>query len=260
MDLGNTNATMGLFESGRLLHTYRVQTRRGSTTDECGVLLRQLLALRGVPKSALDGAIVASVVPSLTAPLVEAIRLYFGCEVRVVGADLPLGVSVECDHPEEVGADRLVNVVAARQQLSAMGRSSCGAIVVDFGTATTLDCVSPTGAYLGGVIAPGVSVGLDGLLARAARLHSVSLTAPASVVGRNTVHALQSGLVYGHAAMVEGLVARLRRELAFECCVLATGGLAPAIAQLAPCIEKVEEHLTLAGLLHIDAKLSAPPP
>ena len=242
VDIGNTNVVFGLYRGRTLEQTFRVSTVTTRTEDEYGVMLQQLLALRKVPNDAIDAAIIASVVPPLTDVMAEAIRHAFAREPLVVGPGLKTGIPVLYENPRDVGADRIVNAVAAFERIKA------GVIVVDFGTATTFDCISPKGEYLGGVIVPGVQVSLDGLLARAAKLTRIELAAPPHVVGRNTTHALQSGVVFGYAAMVDGLVGRLEEELGFPCHIMATGGLSTLIAKHAKRVQEVDVNLTLDGL------------
>jgi len=201
-----------------------------------------MLAARGVVDGRIEGAIIASVVPSLTESLVSAIRVAYAREPLIVGPGLKTGMPILYENPREIGADRIVNSVAAFDRL----RQSV--IVVDFGTATTFDCISDAGEYLGGVIVPGVLVSLDGLFARAAKLSHVDLVEPPRVLGRNTAHALQSGVVFGYASLVDGLVRRLRAEMGSECRALATGGLAPLVTRHAETIESVDLDLTLQGL------------
>jgi type III pantothenate kinase len=192
----------------------------------------------------------------LTAPLASAVRRAFGREALIVDASTDVGLRVSVDRPGEVGVDRLVNTAALRHWLlQASGVAAgedpdtgAGAIGVDLGTATTLDCVSPRGEFVGGVIVPGLRVGLDALLARTARLPSVALVPPPRTLGKNTIECLQSGVVYGYAALIDGLVGRLKAELGFECRVVATGGLADVVAPHATSIERVEPDLTLRGL------------
>jgi type III pantothenate kinase len=174
--------------------------------------------------------------------MVEAIRHAFAREPVVVGPGTKTGIAVKYESPREVGADRIVNAVAAFE------RFRSGVIVVDFGTATTFDCVTPKGEYLGGVITPGVQISAEALFSRAARLHRVELALPPRVVGRNPVHSMQSGIVYGYAGLVDGLVSRLRKELGYPCRVVATGGLARLIAPQTEAIEEVDDDLTLTGL------------
>jgi type III pantothenate kinase len=243
VDLGNTNIVFGLYEQTELKHTFRVATVRGRTEDEYGALLFQLLALRSLSPSSVSAAILASVVPQLTDVMTQALRRTFARDPLVVGGPgLKTGISVHYDNPRDVGADRIVNAVAAFE------RFHQGAVIVDFGTATTFDCVSPKGEYLGGVIVPGVQVSLDALLQRAAKIGPVELVAPPQVVGKNTPHAVQSGLVHGYAALVDGLLERIQDELGFDCKVLATGGLAGLIAPHTRRVRDVDPHLTLEGL------------
>jgi type III pantothenate kinase len=242
VDIGNTNVAFGLYRDTTLTQTFRAETVRSRTADEYGVLLGQMVSLRGVPANSVSAAIVASVVPPLTDVLVEAIRHAFAREPVVVGPGTKTGIAVKYESPRDVGADRIVNAVAAFE------RFRSGVIVVDFGTATTFDCVSPKAEYLGGVIVPGVQASLDGLLARAAKLSRIEIAAPPRVVGRNTTHSLQSGIVHGYAALCDGLVAKLEHELEFPCQIVATGGLARLIAPFTARLTTVDEHLTLEGL------------
>ena len=248
IDVGNTNIVYGLFDTSphrdgpALIHQFRVETSRGRTADEYAVILRQLLAMRDVQASDVTAAIVASVVPALTEPMLDLVRRAFGREALVVGPGIRTGMAILYENPREVGADRIVNGVAAYE------RFKSGLVVVDFGTATTFDCVSPKGEYLGGVIAPGIQISADALFARAAKLPRVEIAKPPRVVGRNTQHSMQSGIVYGYVGLVDGLVERLIEELAFPCAVVATGGLARLIAPLSKTIQEVDEDLTLTGL------------
>ena len=242
VDVGNTNIVFGLYEGERLAHTFRISTLRHRTEDEHGILLRELLSLRSVAASEIEASIVASVVPPLTDVLTEAIRRAFGNDPVVVGPGLRTGVRILYENPREIGADRIVNAVAAYERVKGP------AIVVDFGTATTFDCVSPKGEYLGGVIVPGIQVGLDGLLSVAAKLSRVELQAPPRILGRNTTHALQSGVIVGHAALVDGMVERLEAELGHSCEVIATGGLSVLVAKFAKRIQTIDVNLTLEGL------------
>lgn len=242
IDIGNTNIAFGIFRDRELVQTFRAQTVRARTADEYGVLLGQMLSLKGFEPRAISAAILASVVPPLTDVLTEAVRHACAREPIVVGPGIKTGISVKYENPRDVGADRIVNAVAAYE------RCHAGVIVVDFGTATTFDCISPQAEYLGGVIVPGIQVSLDGLLARAAKLSRIEIAAPPRVVGRNTTHSLQSGIVHGYAALVDGLVGKLVGELGFDCRVLGTGGLAPLIAEHARTLESVDEQLTLEGL------------
>jgi type III pantothenate kinase len=242
VDIGNTNVVFGLYEGATLRKTFRSSTVRTRTADEYGVLLHQMFELHGHEPDWIDAAIIASVVPPLTDVMADALRHAFAREPLIVGPGLKTGISVLYENPREVGADRIVNAVAAYERVHG------GVIVVDFGTATTFDCISPKAEYLGGVIVPGIQVSLDALLGRAAKLTRIEIAEPPGVVGRNTTHALQSGVVYGYASMVDGLVDKLKGELGFPCAVLATGGLAQLIARHTGSIEAVDENLTLEGL------------
>jgi type III pantothenate kinase len=242
IDVGNTNISFGVFDGPTLLHHLRCESARARTADEYAVLVVQMLALRGVEARGIDSAIVASVVPSLTDIMADLTRRAFHCEAVIVGPGVRTGMAILYENPREVGADRIVNAVAAYEWAKA------AVIVVDFGTATTFDCVTPKGEYLGGVIAPGVQISAEALFSRAARLHRVELALPPKVVGRNPVHSMQSGIVYGYAGLVDGLCGRLQRELGHACRILATGGLARLIAPQTESIEEVDDNLTLTGL------------
>lgn len=242
IDVGNTNIVYGLFDGETLVHQWRVESGRGRTADEYAVVLWQLLQMHGVAAKDVTASIVASVVPALTDPMVALVKLAFGHEAMVVGPGIRTGMAILYENPREVGADRIVNAVAAFE------KSKGGVIVVDFGTATTFDCVTPKGEYLGGVIAPGIQISADALFSRAAKLPRVEIARPPKVVGRNTVNSMQSGIVYGYVGLVDGLVERLQGELGYSCAVIATGGLAPLIAPLSRTIGEVDEMLTLVGL------------
>jgi len=242
IDVGNTNIVYGLFDGTTLVHQFRVESGRGRTADEYAVILRQLLAMHDIAPGDVDAAILASVVPALTDPMVELVRRAFNREALVVGPGVRTGMSILYENPREVGADRIVNAVAA------FDRVKGGVIVVDFGTATTFDCVTPKGEYLGGVIAPGIQISADALFSRAAKLPRVEIAKPPKVVGRNTLHSMQSGIVYGYVGLVDGLVDRLKDELGYPCGVIATGGLARLIAPLSRTIQEVDDVLTLVGL------------
>lgn len=243
IDVGNTNIVYGLFDGPTLLHQFRVETSRGRTADEYAVVLRQLLSMHGISPSDVKAAIVASVVPPLTEPMVALVRRAFAFEALVVGPGIKTGVSILYENPREVGADRIVNAVASFE------RFRSAVIVVDFGTATTFDCITPKGEYLGGVIVPGIQISADALFARAAKLPRVEIQKPPKVIGRNTQHSMQSGIVYGYVGLVDGLVARIKTEMAFpSCAVVATGGLARLIAPMSESIEHVDDDLTLTGL------------
>jgi type III pantothenate kinase len=242
VDVGNTNIVYGLFEGERLVHQFRVESARGRTADEYAVQLRALLDMNGIAPSSVQAAIVACVVPSLTDPMVQLVQRAFSREALVVGPGIRTGMAILIENPREVGADRIADAVAGYD------RAKGGVIVVDFGTSTNFDVVTPKGEYLGGVLAPGLQISADALFARAAKLPRVEIARPPKVVGKNTVHAMQSGIVYGYVGLVDGIVERLLAELGFPCAVIATGGLAPLIAPLSKTIGDVDDHLTLTGL------------
>ncbi len=242
IDVGNTNVSFGVFQGDGLLQHVRCESARARTADEYAVLVRQMLALRGVDLDGIDAAIVASVVPTLTDTMVGLVRRAFGREALVVGPGIKTGMAILYENPREVGADRIVNAVAA------YAWAGGPVVVVDFGTATTFDCVTPKGEYLGGVITPGVQISAEALFSRAARLSRVELALPPRVVGRNPVHSMQSGIVYGYAGLVDGLVARLVKELGHPCRVIATGGLARLICPQTEAVEQIDDDLTLTGL------------
>jgi type III pantothenate kinase len=242
VDVGNTNIVYGLFDGERLVHQFRVESARGRTADEYAVQLRALLDMHGIAPSSVDAAIIACVVPSLTDPMVHLVQRAFGREALVVGPGIRTGMAILIENPREVGADRIADAVAGYD------RAKGGVIVVDFGTSTNFDVVTPKGEYLGGVLAPGLQISADALFARAAKLPRVEIARPQKVVGKNTVHAMQSGIVYGYVGLVDGIVERLLAELGFPSAVIATGGLAPLIAPMSKTIGEVDDHLTLTGL------------
>ena len=249
IDVGNTNTSLGVYDGDELRCELRLSTNRSWTRDEVAVAMDQTLALRDYTLSDVHDAVVACVVPPVRRPLEEALRLYTGTAPLIVGPGVKTGMPIRYDPPQEVGADRIVAAVAAHGLHGAdpEGRET-GVVVVDFGTATTFDVVSPAPEYLGGVIAPGIGISADALFSRASKLPRVELVLPTKVVGRNTVGAMQSGLVYGYVSLVEGLVARIREELPFPVRVVATGGLARVVGAAAEGVEIIDETLVLEGL------------
>ncbi len=242
IDIGNTNITFGLYDGAELGPRWRVRTVHERMPDEYGILLDQLFRHRGCEPEMVIGVAIASVVPPLTPVFVQVCRDYLGQEPLVVHAGVRTGVRIHYDNPREVGADRVVDAAAVR---ALYGTPAC---VVDFGTATTFDAISAEGDYLGGAIAPGIGVAAQALFERTAKLPRVELARPPSVIGRNTPHSIQSGLLYGYVGLVEGMVARFRGVLGPETKVIATGGLAPLIAGETDVIDVVDPWLTLAGL------------
>ncbi|MEE8390496.1 MAG: type III pantothenate kinase [Anaerolineae bacterium] len=242
IDIGNTNITFGLYEGDALGPRWRIRTIHEKMPDEYGILLDQLFRHRGYRPEQVTGVVIASVVPPLTPIFEQACRDYLEQEPLVVDASVETGVRILYDNPLAVGADRVVDAAAVRAMYSVP------ACVVDFGTATTFDAVSAEGDYLGGAIAPGVGISAQALFERTAKLPRVELTRPPSAIGRNTIHSIQSGLLFGYVGLVEGMVARFKAELGPDTRVIATGGLAEIIARETDVIDVVDPWLTLHGL------------
>jgi type III pantothenate kinase len=249
IDVGNSNIVLGVFEGATLVQSWRLQTVRERTADELGLLVDGLFAHSRIERVKIRGVILGSVVPPLTGTMRQMVERYFGVTAMIVEPGVNTGMPILYKNPAEVGADRIVNAVAAYQKF---GKAAAGSgrpmIVVDFGTATTLDAVSAKGEYLGGAICPGVQISADALFQRAARLPRIDVRKPASVVGQTTVGAMESGLFYGYVGMVEGLVRRMSDELGGNALCVATGGLAEVIAPETPLIQHVDPDLTLHGL------------
>ncbi len=242
VDVGNTQTVLGLFKDETLEAHWRISSNAALTADELRVKVSGLLAVDKMSWADVDVVALSSVVPRLTEAWVEVAGAACGCEVMVVGPGLKTGMPIRYDNPHEVGADRIVNGVAAYETFGGP------VVVVDFGTATTVDVISHDGAYLGGAIAPGVETSAEALFSKAARLSKVDLEAPPRAIGTNTRQSVQAGLMLGEAAMVDGLVRRVWTELGTETPVVATGGLAPRMAPLCETISDVDVDLTLAGL------------
>ena len=242
IDIGNTNVTLGLYEGETLGPRWRLATDHDRMPDEFGLQILGLLAYAGLSATSIGGAAIASVVPPLTGRWVEVCRRYLACEPLVVAAGVQTGVHVLYDEPAAVGADRLVDAAAA---FRLYGGPAC---IVDFGTATTFDALSAEGDYMGGAIAPGIGIAAEALFLRTAKLPRVDLQRPPAAIGRNTVHAMQSGLLFGYVALVEGMVTRFRAELGADMKVIATGGLAEIVAQETGVIQIIAPWLTLDGL------------
>ena len=242
IDIGNTNITMGVFRSNELVATWRMATDSHRLPDEYGILIRSLLPLKGVSSQDIDSMAMCSVVPPLTTVFEELGETHFNVAPLVVGTGTRTGVRILYDNPRDVGADRVVDAAAAFKLYGGP------VIVVDFGTATVFDAVSEQGEYVGGAIAPGITVAADALFHATSQLRRVELERPATAIGKNTIHAIQSGLVLGYAEMVKGMVARFDRELGGGCKVIATGGQASLIETEARVFDVVNPDLTLAGL------------
>jgi type III pantothenate kinase len=247
VDVGNTNVVLGLYRGEELISSWRLATARERTSDEYGILARQLIGT-----TVLEGAVVASVVPPLNFSVASMIRKYFDIDPIFVEPGVKTGIAIHVDNPQEVGADRIVNCVAAH---ATFGGPS---IIVDFGTATTFDVVTAGAEYVGGVIAPGLNISAEALFARAARLPRVDIRRPPTVIGTNTVVNMQSGIYYGYIGLVDGILARMKQEVSGVRHVVATGGLAPLLAEESEHIDAVDEDLTLKGLKIIYDRNRAP--
>jgi len=245
IDVGNTNITLGVFDGRTLVASWRLQTLRERTADELGLTVDGLLAHGRIDRARVDSVIISSVVPPLTGSTVGMVQRFFGLTPFVVDPASNTGMPIKYDAPGDVGADRVVGAIAAYDQFGASGTP---VIVCDFGTATTFDAVTAAGEYLGGAICPGVNISADALFQRAARLPRVEVRKPKTVIGRNTVGAIQAGLFYGYVGMVEGLITRMRGELGGRAVCVATGGLAAAIAPETTLIDHVEPDLLLHGM------------
>ncbi|MBI2458670.1 MAG: type III pantothenate kinase [candidate division NC10 bacterium] len=242
LDVGNTNTVIGVFDDKALLTHWRLSTRREGTRDEYAMLIKGLFDFAGLAFQGVSAVIISSVVPPLQGPLEEMARQYFGVEPMVVGPGIKTGMPILYESPRDVGADRIVNAVAA---FEAYG-GPC--IVVDFGTATTFDAISVRGEYLGGAICPGIGISSEALFQHAAKLPRVDITRPKVIIGKNTVGSMQAGLFFGYLSLVEGIVARMRAELGGRAAVVATGGLAQLLLTESTAVDHVDPLLTLTGL------------
>jgi len=242
VDVGNTQTHFGTYRDGELVEHWRFATVRESTADELGAALRSLLELRGIGLADLDASIVSSTVPQLRPEWEAMTARYLGHEMLVVGPGIRTGMALRYDNPREIGPDRLVNAVAAYERV----RGAC--VVVDFGTAVTFDPVSGDGEYLGGIITPGVEISMEALTARAAALPRIDLAPPRALIGKTTIDAIRSGVIYGFAGQVDGILRRLRAEMGDELEAIATGGLAQHIVPHTEEIDDTDDLLTLTGL------------
>mgnify|MGYP006281619207 CR=1 FL=1 len=242
IDVGNTNTVIGVFDDGELAEDWRIQTHDGRTADEHGSLIRQLLEFAEISPGDLDAAIMSCVVPPMEAALEEMVRRYLGLELVVVGRDLTPSLPVDVPNPSEVGADRLVNALAAWNQVEKEQ------IIVDFGTATTFDAVSDSGGYVGGAIAPGVVISREALFQTASMLPRVDLAKPASVIGQTTIDSMQSGITFGYIGLVREIVTRMADQLGGDPRVVATGGLADLLSDEPDIVDVIDKELTLKGL------------
>ena len=241
-DIGNTNIVLGAYDGKELLQHWRVSTDRLKTGDEYGMLINNLFTYGGLSINDIEAVIISSVVPPLVVPLVKMCQRYFNVDPLIVGPGIKTGISIKYENPREVGADRIVNAVAAHHKYGG------SLIIVDFGTATTFCVVAENGDYLGGAIAPGIGISTEALYQRAAKLPRIELVKPKTVICRNTVTSMQSGIIYGFIGQVDGIVNRMKEELGHDAFVVVTGGLANLIAPDSSTINAVEQFLTLEGL------------
>jgi type III pantothenate kinase len=251
IDLGNTNTVFGVYEGDQLVMHWRLSTQKDRTVDEYGILLRNLFSLERIEAKRIRRVVIASVVPPLDPVLNEMASAYFAVKPMFVTHE-NAGIPILYDDPREVGADRIVNAVAV---LHKYGKP---AIVVDFGTATTFDAITAAGEYRGGVIAPGIVISAEALYEHAAKLPRIEIQKPANVIGTSTITSMQSGLVYGYVALVDGIITRMKDELGSKTRVIGTGGQAPFISQETRLIETVDPNLTLDGLQLLASRLSRP--
>jgi len=242
VDVGNTQTHFGAFSGTELVEHWRFATVRQSTADELGAALRNLLELRGLALGDLDAGIVSSTVPQLEPEWLAMARRYLGHEILAVGPGVKTGMAIRYENPREIGADRLVNAVAIRE------RYGGPAVCVDFGTAVNFDIINRDGEYLGGVLAPGVEISLEALTERGAKLPKIDLAPPRGVIGKSTVDAIRSGVIYGYAALVDGIIRRVLAEIGEDADIVATGGLAEHIVPFTETIDAVDDLLTLTGL------------
>lgn len=249
LDTGNTNTVLGVFEKGTLTYEWRIKTDRYKTEDEFGILIKSLFEYRGIRFSDIEGIIISSVVPPIMLALERMCSIYFGIKPLIIGKeDVQSFLHMDYPHPEEIGADRIVNAVGAIDEYGAP------LIIIDFGTATTFCAISEQAQYCGGVIAPGIKISMEALYQTASKLPKIEIQAPQQVVGRSTVEAMQSGAFYGYVAQVDGIVTRIKKQMTTHPKVIATGGLASLIANASETVDIVEPHLTLKGLFLIYEK------
>jgi type III pantothenate kinase len=242
VDIGNTHIVFGVFEGSRIEHHWRIGTDKSKTSDEYGILFRQLMHIKDIDLNSVKGAVISCVVPTIQSTVTNALKTYFDVDPVVVGPGIKTGMPILYHNPKEVGADRIVNGIAAFDKYR-----GC-VVVVDFGTATTFDCISEKGEYMGGVITPGLLISAEALYQHASRLPRVEIAKPENIIGKTTVESIQSGLIHGYAGLVDGIVKKIKTEMKTVPHVIATGGMAHFIAPESGTIEEVDEFLTLRGL------------
>ena len=242
VDIGNTNIVFGLFEKENLTNHWRIESDKSRTSDEYGILFKKLIEIKEIETTQIKGAIISCVVPTLLDTILEALKTYFDVDPIIVGPGVKTGMPILYHNPKEVGADRIVNGVGAYEKFHK------SVIAVDFGTAITFDCISDKGEYLGGLITTGLHVSAEALYQKASKLPRVEIVKPPNVIGKTTVESIQSGLVYGYAGLVDGVVKKIKAEMRSDPRVIATGGSAELIAKESKAIESVDKFLTLKGL------------
>jgi type III pantothenate kinase len=242
IDIGNTNVVLGVFDKEKLVENWRVGTNTQITPDEYAMIFKDLFGFVGLEFKQITGVIISTVVPPLLPVMIEMSHKYFRLEPMVVTHEIKTGITMRYDNPKEVGADRIVNAAAAYKFYGGP------IIIVDFGTATTFCAVTKSGEYLGGAITPGVKISAEALFQRASKLPRVELAKPAKVIGADTISAMQSGIIYGYAGLVDGIVERMKKEFSMEAKVVATGGLAELVSPETKTIQEIRPHLTLEGL------------
>jgi type III pantothenate kinase len=245
IDVGNTNTVFALFREREPLGQWRLSTARERTSEEYAALLLQLMAIGGFSRDTVGAVIISSVVPQTVFPLRKMSEIFFACRAFVVGEDVPIPIPNKLINPREAGADRLVNALAA------VRRYTPPLIIIDFGTATTFDVIDGEGAFLGGIIAPGINLSIEALHQAAAKLPRIAVEPPSNVIGRSTVQAMQSGVFWGYVGLIEGLVARVQAEYGSTMTIIATGGLAPLFARHCNLVEHVDPDLTMIGLVEV---------
>lgn len=248
LDVGNTNIVLGVYDGDQLKYHWRIGTNRQSTEDEYGMVVKQLFSYEGLSTKDINGIIISSVVPPIMYALEKMCKKYFSIPPMVIGPGIKTGLNIKSDNPKEVGADRIVNAVAAIEKYGAP------LIIVDFGTATTYCYINEEKQYLGGAIAPGIGISTEALYTRASKLPRIEIVKPKEIIGKNTVSAMQSGILYGYVGQVEGIVNRMKDQSKENPKVIATGGLAPLIADESTVIDTVDPFLTLVGLKMIYEK------
>lgn len=245
LDIGNTNIEFGVFDNDKLVATFRLVTKRNATSDEIGLTLMQFLDIHKIEAEKIEDVVIASVVPQVMYSVTNAIRKYLNKHSLIIGEDIKIDIKNNYHNPNEVGCDRLVNAYAAYKKYGG------NLIVVDFGTATTFDVVDEVGAYLGGVIFPGVKISMEALFTNASKLPRVEIVEPKSVIGKDTVSSMQAGAMFGYVGAVENIVNSINKELGIETKVIATGGLSGLFNSQTDCFKKVDKTLTLEGILWI---------